>query len=185
VQAVAERTGRTAPEVAYDILIEDGGRNFIYMPLVNYYNFDMSASEAMLANKNTIMGLGDGGAHVGFILDAGYPTWLMSYWGRERQRWGVEEVIRRLTSDPASAAGLGDRGMIAVGKKADLNVIDYDRVGFGRPYVTFDLPAGGRRLLQKAEGYEATVVAGAITYRSGEATGKLPGRIVKGQRQAA
>ncbi len=185
IAANAERAGRPAAEVAYDILIEDGGRNFIYMPLVNYYNFDLSASEAMLANKNTIMGLGDGGAHVGFILDAGYPTWLMSYWGRERQRWGVPELIRRLTSDPASAAGLGDRGVIAVGKKADLNVIDYDRVGFGRPYVTFDLPAGGRRLLQRAEGYEVTIVSGAVTYRRGEATGKLPGRVVKGQQAAA
>ncbi len=185
VAAMAERQGRTAPEVAYDILIEDGGRNFIYAPLVNYFNFDMSASEAMLDNRNTIMGLGDGGAHVGFILDAGYPTWLMSYWGRERQRWSIPEVIRRLTSDPAGAAGLGDRGVIAIGKKADLNVIDYDRVGFDRPYVTFDLPAGGRRLLQKAAGYEATIVSGAVTYRNGEATNALPGRVVKGQQIAA
>ncbi len=184
VAAQAERQGRTAPDVAYEILIEDGGRNFIYAPLVNYYNFDMSASEAMLDNPNTIMGLGDGGAHVGFILDAGYPTWLMTYWGRDRKRWSIPEVIRRLTSDPALAAGLGDRGVIAVGKKADLNVIDFDRLGFDRPYVTFDLPAGGRRLLQKATGYEATIVSGAVTYRHGEATGNLPGRVVKGQRPA-
>lgn len=185
VAAMAAAQGRTAPEIAYDILIEDGGRNFLYAPLVNYFNFDLSASEAMLDNRNTIMGLGDGGAHVGFILDAGYPTWLMSYWGRERQRWSLPEVIRRLTSDPAGASGLGDRGVIAVGKKADLNVIDFDNVGFDRPYVTFDLPAGGRRLLQKASGYDATIVSGAITYRNGEATGNLPGRIVKGQRLTA
>jgi N-acyl-D-aspartate/D-glutamate deacylase len=185
VAALAAGQGRTAPEFAYDILIEDGGRNFIYAPLVNYFDFDMSASEAMLDNRNTIMGLGDGGAHVGFILDAGYPTWLLTYWGRERQRWSTPEVIRRLTSDPAGAAGLGDRGIIAVGKKADLNVIDYDKVGFDRPYVTFDLPAGGRRLLQKASGYDATIVFGAVTYRNGEATGALPGRVVKGQRLAA
>ncbi len=185
IAAMAERQGRTAPDVAYDVLIEDGGRNFIYSPLVNYHDFDMSAPEAMLDNRNSIMGLGDGGAHVGFILDAGYPTWLMTYWGREKQRWSLPEVIRRLTSDPAGAAGLGDRGRVAVGAKGDLNVIDYDRVGFGRPYVTFDLPAGGRRLLQKADGYEATIVSGAVTYRSGEATGNLPGRIVKGQRLAA
>ena len=185
VAAMAERQNRTAPEVAYDILIEDGGRNFIYAPLVNYFNFDMSASEAMLDNRNTIMGLGDGGAHVGFILDAGYPTWLMTYWGRDRKRWSMPEIVRRLTSDPASAAGLGDRGVIAAGKKADLNVIDQAGLNFGRPYVTFDLPAGGRRLLQKAEGYEATIVSGAITYRNGEATGALPGRVVKGQRAAA
>jgi len=185
VAAMAEAQGRTAPEIAYDILIEDGGRNFIYAPLVNYYNFDMSASEAMLDNPNTIMGLGDGGAHVGFILDAGYPTWLMTYWGRDRKRWPVPEIIRRLTSDTAKAAGLGDRGVIAPGKKADLNIIDWDHLGFDRPYVTFDLPSGGRRLLQKAGGYEATVVSGAITYRHGQATGKLPGRVVKGQQAAA
>ena len=185
VEALAEAQGRTAPDVAYDILIEDGGRNFIYAPLVNYFNFDLSASEAMLANPNTIMGLGDGGAHVGFILDAGYPTWLMTYWGRDRKRWGVPEIIRRLTSDTASAAGLADRGVIAVGRKADLNVIDWDHLDFGRPYVTFDLPSGGRRLLQKAGGYEATIVSGAVTYRNGEATGKLPGRVVKGQQVAA
>jgi len=182
IAAIAAREGRTAPEVAYDILIEDGGRNFIYTPLVNYVSYDMSTPEAMLADRNTIMGLGDGGAHVGFILDAGFPTWMLSYWGRERGRWAVPEIVRRLTSDPAGAAGLGDRGVIGVGKKADLNVIDYDRVGFGRPYVTFDLPAGGRRLLQKSAGYEATVVSGAVTYRGGEATGALPGRLVRGQR---
>src|SRR3546814_21088938 len=130
----------------------------------------------MLADRNSIMGLGDGGAHVGFILDAGFPTWMLSYWGRERGRWEVPEIVRRLTSDTAGAAGLGDRGVIAVGKKADLNVIDYDRVGFDRPYVTFALPAGGRRLLQQSDGYEAPVVSGAVTYRGGEATGALPGR---------
>lgn len=171
IAAMAEQQGRTAPDVAYDVLIEDGGRNFIYAPLVNYFNFDLSASEAMLANANSIMGLGDGGAHVGFILDAGYPTWMLTHWSRDKQRWSIEEITRRLTSDPASAAGLGDRGIHAVGMKADINIIDYDRVDFDRPYVTFDLPAGGRRLLQRASGYAATIVSGAITYRHGEATG--------------
>ncbi|MEM7025915.1 MAG: amidohydrolase family protein, partial [Pseudomonadota bacterium] len=185
VAAIAEREGRLAPEVAYDILIEDGGRGFIYAPLVNYANFDLSAPEAMLADRNAIMGLGDGGAHVGFILDAGYPTWLMTHWARERGRFPLTEVVRRLTSDTAEAAGLGDRGVLAPGKKADINVIDYDGLTFGRPYVTFDLPAGGRRLLQRSDGYEATIVSGAITYRQGEATGALPGRMVKGQRFAA
>ena len=184
VAAVAAREGRTAPEVAYDVLIEDGGRNFLYTPIVNYYDYSLSAPETMLADRNAIMGLGDGGAHVGFILDAGFPTWLLTYWGRERERFPVEELVRRLTSDTASAAGLGDRGVIAVGKKADLNVIDYDRLAFGRPYVTYDLPAGGKRLLQKADGYAATIVSGVVTYRDGAATGALPGRLVKGQREA-
>ena len=105
----------------------------------------------------------------------------MTYWQRERQRFSLAEVIRRLSSDPASAAGLLDRGVVAPGMKGDLNVLDYDKLSFGRPYVTFDLPAGGRRLLQKADGYTATIVSGAVTYRNGAATGALPGRMVKGQ----
>ena len=182
IATIAEREGRSAAEVAYDILLEDNGQNFIYTPISNYANYDFSASEAMLDDRNAIMGLGDGGAHVGFILDAGYPTWLLTYWGKTRNRWPLTELIRRLTSDPASAAGLADRGVLAPGKKADLNIIDHDRLGFGRPYVTHDLPAGGKRLLQKAEGYEVTIVSGAITYRNGQATGALPGRLVRGQR---
>ena len=184
VEAMAKAQGRTAPDVAYDLMIEDGGRNFLYTPIVNYYNFDTTFSEVTLANKNCIMGLGDGGAHVGFILDAGFPTWLLNYWGKQRKAYPVEELIRRLTSDTAGAAGLHDRGVLAPGKKADINVLDYDRLSFGRPYVAHDLPAGGKRLLQKASGYDVTVLSGAVTYRAGEATGKLPGRMVKGQRAA-
>ncbi len=181
---MAEREGRTAPEVAYDILLEDEGTSFIYTPISNYPSFDLSGVEVMLSNKNAIMGLSDGGAHVGFILDAGYPTWLLTYWGRQRDRWPVEELVRRLTSDTAHAAGLMDRGVLAAGMKADINVIDYDRLSFGRPYVAYDLPAGGKRLLQKASGYEMTLVSGRITYRNGDATGDLPGRVLRGQRPA-
>ena len=182
IAAMAAREGRTAPELAYDILLEHDGQEFIYAPITNYARFDLSVPEAMLAEPAAIMGLGDGGAHVGFILDAGFPTWMMTYWGKERGRFPLPELIRRLTSDPADAVGLADRGRIAVGRKGDLNVIDHDRISFGRPYVVHDLPAGGKRLLQKAEGYVATIVSGVPTYRDGTATGALPGVLVRGQR---
>ena len=182
IAAGAAREGRTAPEVAYDVMLEDEGHGFIYSPLNNYAGYDMSAPEAMLSNRNVIMGLGDGGAHVGFILDAGFPTWLITYWQKERRTFDLPEVIRRLTSDTAEAAGLLDRGMIRAGKKADINVIDYDRLRFGKPYVAYDLPAGGKRLLQRAEGYDVTIVSGAVTYRHGEATDALPGSVIEGQR---
>ena len=182
ITAIAEREGRTPQEVAYDILLEDGGRDFIYCPLVNYVDYSIAASEVMLDSKNTIMGIGDGGAHVGFIVDAGFPTWLLAHWGRKKQRWTPQELIRRLTSDTAGAAGLHDRGEIAIGKKGDLNILDWDKIAFGRPYVTFDLPAGGRRLLQKADGYDTTIVSGQVTYRNGEPTNALPGKMVRGQR---
>jgi N-acyl-D-aspartate/D-glutamate deacylase len=182
IAAIAAREGRTPAEVAYDILIEDDGANFIYMPLGNYAYGDLTVSETTLDNRNCIMGLGDGGAHVAFILDAGYQTWLLTHWGRDQKRWSVPELVRRLTSDTASAAGLPDRGVLAVGKKADVNVIDWDRLGSDAPYVVSDLPAGGKRLLQKVHGYDATIVSGAVTFRMGEPTGVLPGRLV---RQAA
>ncbi len=182
---VAKRTGRSAADVAYDWLLLDEGRAFLYTPLVNYADFNLSAAEAMLANRNTVMGLGDGGAHVGFILDAGFPTWLLTYWGKERRAYPVEELVRRLTSDPAGAVGLSDRGTLTAGKKADINIIDYDKLSFGKPYLAFDLPAGGRRLLQKASGFEATILSGKVTYRDGQATGALPGRLIRGPQGAA
>ena len=182
VAAIAARENRSPPDVAYDMLIENDGGNFIYHPLGNYAYGNLSMPETLLDNRNCIMGLGDGGAHVAFILDAGYQTWLLSHWGREQKRWEVPELIRRLTSDTAGAAGLHDRGVLAVGKKADVNVIDWDRLGAGSPYVVTDLPAGGKRLLQKVTGYDATIVSGRVTFREGQATGTLPGRLVRGPR---
>lgn len=184
IAAIAAREGRPAPEVAYDILIENDGANFIYMPLGNYASGDLTVSETTLANRNCIMGLGDGGAHVAFILDAGYQTWLLTHWGREQNRWDVAELIRRMTSDTAGAAGLHDRGVLAAGKKADVNVIDWERLGADAPYVVNDLPAGGKRLMQKVHGYDATIVSGNVTFREGVATGTLPGKLVRGPRSA-
>jgi N-acyl-D-aspartate/D-glutamate deacylase len=184
LEAIAAREGRSPQEAAYDALLEEDGNAFIYTPLGNYAYYDFTVSETTLDDRNCIMGLGDGGAHVAFILDAGYQTWLLDYWGKQRKRWGIPELVRRLTSDTAHAAGLHDRGVLAVGKKADVNVIDFDRLGCGAPYVVSDLPAGGKRLLQKVHGYEATVVSGAITFREGEAVGSLPGRLVRGPQAA-
>ena len=178
--AIAAREGRTPQEVAYDVLLESDGTDFIYTTLSNYAYGDLSMSETLLANPNTIMGLGDGGAHVAFILDSGYQTWLLTHWGRTMGRFAPEELIRRLTSDTASAAGLHDRGILRAGMKGDVNVIDWDRLGADKPYVAQDLPAGGKRLLQAVHGYEATIVSGQVTYREGVATGALPGKLVRG-----
>jgi N-acyl-D-aspartate/D-glutamate deacylase len=180
IAAIAAREGRPPQEVAYDMLIEDGGTGFIYTPLGNYAYHDLSVSETTLADRNCIMGLGDGGAHVAFILDAGYQTWLLTHWGRDQKRWSAAELIRRLTSDTAHAAGLYDRGILAAGKKADVNVIDWEKLGAGAPYVVSDLPAGGKRLLQAVHGYDATIVSGNVSFREGQATGALPGKLVRG-----
>ena len=180
LEAIAAREGRTPPEVAYDVLLESDGTDFIYTTLSSYAYGNLSMAETLLKNRNAIMGLGDGGAHVAFILDAGYQTWLLTHWGRERGMFAPEELIRRLTSDTAGAAGLHDRGVLAVGKKADLNVIDWARLGADKPYVVHDLPAGGKRLLQKVHGYEVTIVSGQVTFRDGVPTGVLPGRLVRG-----
>ena len=162
------------------MLIEDDGANFIYTPLGNYAYGDLSMPETVLDNRNCIMGLGDGGAHVAFILDAGYQTWLLSHWGRDQKRWDAAELVRRLTSDTAQAAGLHDRGILRPGLKADVNIIDWDKLGAGSPYVVNDLPAGGKRLLQKVTGYDATIVSGRVTFRDGQPTGTLPGQLVRG-----
>ena len=179
--AIAAREGRTPQEVAYDIMLEDGGRNFIFACLVNYADYNLDCVKAMYAEEHVIPGLSDGGAHVAFISDASFPTFLFSYWGRDRgdDRMSIPDLVRRQTKVPAAFAGLGDRGVLAPGMKADINVIDFPRLGLERPVMVQDLPAGGRRLMQKARGYVATVKAGEVTYRQGEATGALPGGLVR------
>jgi N-acyl-D-aspartate/D-glutamate deacylase len=180
--AIAAREGRTPQDVAYDVLLESDGTDFIYTTLSNYAYGDLSMSETLLHNPNAIMGLGDAGAHVAFILDSGYQTWLLTHWGRTLRKFPVQELIRRVTSDTATAAGLHDRGILRAGMKGDVNVIDWDRLGCDKPYIARDLPAGGKRLLQAVHGYEATIVAGQVTYREGQATGSLPGKLVRGPR---
>ena len=179
IEAMAKEKGVTAAELAYEILIENDGNNFIYAPLVNYADHTFSVCKKMLDDKNAIMGLGDGGAHVGFILDAGYPTWLISYWSVKKKAYSMEETVRRLTSDTANAAGLNDRGLLKVGLKADINIIDWENVGSSDPFMTQDLPAGGKRLMQHTQGYVTTIVSGKVTYKNGEFTKERPGTVVK------
>lgn len=182
LQAIADSEGRPVTEVVYDVLLEDEGMGFIHVPFANYASGDLSACQEMLEDPNSIMGLGDGGAHVGFILDAGFQTWMLTYWVKDRGVIPLPEAIRRMTSDTADVMGLADRGRIREGLRADLNVIDLDRLDFGSPYVAHDLPTGGKRLMQKAVGYEHTIVAGQTVYRDGEDTGARPGRLVRSGR---
>jgi N-acyl-D-aspartate/D-glutamate deacylase len=185
--ARARREGRDPREVVYDYLIEGEGKNFIFAPFANYAAFNLDCCSEMMQSPHTLIGLGDGGAHVGLISDGSYPTYLLAHWGRDRKsgRLDVSWLVKRHTSDNARAVGLNDRGVVAPGYKADLNVIDFDRLRVEAPVMKWDLPAGGKRLLQRASGYRATIVSGAVTYRDGEATGALPGRLVRGPQKAA
>jgi N-acyl-D-aspartate/D-glutamate deacylase len=179
---LAARSGVSPAELAYDLLLEEGGRQFLYAPFANYADYTLDACGEMIGAAHTVMGLGDGGAHVGIIADASFPTFLLAHWGRDRPhgRFDLAGLVKRQTADTARAVGLTDRGVIAIGLKADLNVIDFARLGLEKPVMAFDLPAGGKRLLQKARGYRHTIVSGVETWRDGVATGALPGRLVRG-----
>ncbi len=187
VAAIAAREGRSEREVVYDMLMENEGRNFLFSPVANYAEGNLDIVRQMLNEEDNILGLGDGGAHVSCICDASFPTYLLTHWGRDRKsgRFELPWLVRRLTSDNAKFLGLHDRGVIGPGLKADLNLIDMASLGCANPYMAYDLPAGGHRLLQGASGYVATVQSGQVTYRDGEPTGALPGRIVNGRTRLA
>jgi N-acyl-D-aspartate/D-glutamate deacylase len=185
IAARAAKAGRDPFDFLYDVLLEDEGRAFIYVPLTNFTDPTGGVIREMLFHPQTVPALGDGGAHVGTICDASVSTFLLTEWVRERKALSVEEAVRLLSQKPAQMFRLHDRGVIAPGMKADLNVIDLDRLGIEAPRMAYDLPAGGKRLLQGATGYVATIVSGAITYRHGQATGALPGQLVRGAQKAA
>lgn len=181
-----EAGGGDPIELAYDLLLEDGGRSFLYFPVLNYADGNLDAAGEMLRHPHTVVGLGDGGAHVGTICDASFPTTLLAHWGRDRDhdRLELPFLVERQTRATARTVGLLDRGVLAPGHRADLNLIDLAALQARRPEVRHDLPAGGRRLVQRADGYEATFVAGQQTYERGEPVGPLPGRLVRGQQPA-
>ncbi|MFV0532762.1 MAG: N-acyl-D-amino-acid deacylase family protein [Cumulibacter sp.] len=174
---------RTPEDIAYDIMVEDEGKGKLYAPLLNYGHGNLDAVRDMLVHPHTVPGLSDGGAHVGTICDGSFPTTLLQYWARDREHGKIPLpfVINRQARATAEAVGLLDRGLLKPGYKADINIIDMNELHLYRPTVSFDLPAGGRRLLQRVDGYKHTFLNGIEIYHDGEATGELPGKLVRGE----
>ena len=188
VAAIAAATGRCPEEVAWDHLtagLEQGGDGgMLYFPLFNYAYGDLELTRRLQLHPNTRMGLSDGGAHCGAICDGGMPTFMLSYWARDRTSGSgplpLEHVVHRQTRQTAELYGLHDRGFLAPGMRADVNVIDHARLGAPAPEIVRDLPGGARRLLQRAQGYRATICAGAVTVEDDRFTGEQPGRLLRG-----
>ena len=180
VAAIAKREGRSCEEVAYDYIL--GEAQYLYFPVVNYVTGDHAPIHEMLNDPACLLGLSDGGAHCTSIVDAGVPTFMLTHWSRDRSRGPklpVEMLIKRQTSETADFFGLSDRGRLTPGLRADVNLIDYDRLQVQKPELVHDMPAKGRRFVQKVDGYEATFVAGTQIFERGEHTGALPGRLVR------
>lgn len=184
IRARAEVMGVDPAALAYDILLAHGGEAALYLPFANYADGSLDAAWEMFEDPDVVLGLGDGGAHYGLICDASYPTFLLAYWVRDRTRGprlDLAKVVRALTHDTAQLVGLSDRGVLAPGYKADVNVIDHARLRLDPPHVVADLPEQGKRLKQAATGYVATIVSGEVVYREGAHTGALPGKLVRGR----
>jgi N-acyl-D-aspartate/D-glutamate deacylase len=181
----ARELGRKPEELAYDAMLSDEGRGMLYVPFLNYVDGNLDAVREMLTDPRSVPGLSDGGAHCGIICDASFPTYLLTHWTRDRKRGeklSIPFVIAAQSRKTALSVGLRDRGVISSGYKADINVIDYDKLHLHPPKVHYDLPVGGRRLLQQVDGYDLTIVSGVVTRRGGAATGARPGRLIRGAR---
>lgn len=182
IAAKAKRQGSAPAELAYDLMLEKGGRGILYRPTTNYADGDLAVVHEMLGHPNTLIGLGDGGAHVGVMCDATDMAHTISYWTRDRTRGPkheLEDMVHRLTAANAEAIGLTDRGRIAPGLRADINIVNYDELQLQSPKIQYDLPAGGKRLVQRSKGFDATLLAGEPIWRDGMATGALPGRLLR------
>jgi N-acyl-D-aspartate/D-glutamate deacylase len=188
IAAVAEREGRDPREVALDWLLERDGKALLFAPLVSYGDYNHEAIREMITHPASVLGLSDGGAHCGLICDASMPTTLLTHWVRDRtrgERIELEHAVRLQTSRTAEVYGFVDRGTLTPGLRADVNLIDLDGLTLHEPEMVFDLPAGGRRLVQHVDGYEATICAGEVTFAGGEPTGARPGRLVRASGRAA
>ncbi len=179
VAARAQAEGVEPVEWLYDYFLGNDGNNLIYIPAANFSDH----IPELLTHPNTVSALGDGGAHVGSICDASANIYVITKWVKERKSFELEKAIHLLTRQPAELYSLKDRGLIAPGYKADINLIDYEALSLKTPHIVHDLPAGGKRLLQHANGIVSTMVSGTVIYQSGEATGALPGKLVRGQQQ--
>jgi N-acyl-D-aspartate/D-glutamate deacylase len=186
IAAIASRERTPPEEIVYDFMLRDDGHAMLYTAITNYASGSLGPALEMMRHPDAILGLGDGGAHYGLVCDGAYPTFMLSYWTRDRQgeRIPLAEAVRMLTSGPAQLAGFRDRGVLKPGFKADINIIDYERLRWHAPTVQFDLPGGGRRIDQKASGYVATIVSGEIIVRDDLPTGRLPGKLVRGPQPA-
>jgi N-acyl-D-aspartate/D-glutamate deacylase len=185
VAAIAARAGRDPWELMYDLLLGADGREFLLRPLLNFGRGSYDGLHAMMLDRSTVQGLGDGGAHSSIVCDASMTTYMLTHWVRDRTRGPrlpLEYAVQRLTRDAAELYGLGDRGVLAPGKRADVNVIDLDRLALRYPERVTDLPAGAGRLVQRSDGYVATLVAGETVVDGGDLTDARPGALVRGPR---
>ena len=190
-QSVADRAaklGVSPEELAYDLMLEHDGQGYLFAPLGNYTFYNHDHIREMLLDETTLLGLSDAGAHCGLIADASMPTFMLTHWVRDRdrgERIPLEKMVKIQTQDTAALYGLNDRGIIAPGMKADLNLIDLDALHLHPPEMVYDLPKSGSRIIQKVDGYLKTIVNGEVIYDNGVATGALPGKLVRGPQQAA
>ncbi len=186
--AIAERQGVTPEELAYDTMLEGAGKGIIYMPLLGYSDGDFEALREMMLHPNAIFGLSDGGAHCGIICDASMPSYLLTHWARDRTRGAripIEKLVHNQTQRTAHFYGMRDRGLIAEGMKADINIIDFDKLTIHPPEMVYDLPASARRLVQKVDGYRYTLCSGEIIRQDNKDTGAMPGKLVRGPQSAS